>query len=64
MNNRKCFFCLKTLKPNNTLPRYSGTHGYRGNGIFCSQRCGFNFAMAWLQAAVVVQGKENKERTP
>lgn len=50
---KTCRTCGKPLTPYYTVELgseikyvYNGTHGYEGNGHFCTQRCGYRWGLA------------------
>jgi hypothetical protein len=46
----KCLFCRKPLRPAHRP--YKGL-GYEANGLFCTQRCGYRYALAAVRSGRV-----------
>jgi len=41
-----CLFCHQPLRYDSL--RVNDKRGYRGNGLFCTLRCGFDYAVAMV----------------
>lgn len=56
--NPRCFYCDKPMNQVVTIERWAGkkrrtktgTFGYRGNGWFCSLRCGYAWSLREIKS--------------